>query len=90
MLVLWLFRDDQLTEAKASAEKAYRLLDALYQRSAGDYLVVLDAQRSKLAVSDERGKAETAVGVAMVSLYRAFGGCWTIASLDSGIDVGGG
>ncbi|WP_019867761.1 efflux transporter outer membrane subunit [Methylovulum miyakonense] len=76
----------RLTEAEASAEKAYRLVDALYQHGAGNYLAVLDAQRSKLAVSDERAKAETAVSVAMVSLYRAFGGGWTIASSDSGID----
>jgi NodT family efflux transporter outer membrane factor (OMF) lipoprotein len=70
----------RLTEAEASAEKAYRLVDAVYQRGAGNYLAVLDAQRSKLAVSDERAKAETAVGVAMVSLYRAFGGGWTLDS----------
>jgi outer membrane protein TolC len=70
----------RLTEAEASAEKAYRLVDALYQRGTGNYLAVLDAQRSKLAVSDERAKAETAVGVAMVSLYRAFGGGWTLDS----------
>jgi NodT family efflux transporter outer membrane factor (OMF) lipoprotein len=73
----------RLTEAEASAEKAYRLIDALYQRGAGNYLAVLDAQRSKLAVSDERAKAETAVSVATVSLYRAFGGGWM---LDSAID----
>ncbi|WP_445367759.1 efflux transporter outer membrane subunit [Methylomonas sp. BW4-1] len=76
----------KLTEAEASAEKAYRLVDTLYSRGAGNYLAVLDAQRSKLAVSDERAKAETAVGVAMVSLYRAFGGGWTVDSLVSGID----
>ncbi|OAI03376.1 efflux transporter outer membrane subunit [Methylomonas methanica] len=70
----------QLTEAEASAEKSYRLVDALYQRGAGNYLAVLDAQRSKLAVSDERAKAETALSVAMVSLYRAFGGGWTVDS----------
>lgn len=79
-------RFDQLTEAEASAEKAYQLVDALYKRGAGDYLAVLDAQRSRLEVGDERAKAETAVGVAMVSLYRAFGGGWTVASSDSGID----
>jgi NodT family efflux transporter outer membrane factor (OMF) lipoprotein len=66
----------RLTEAEASAEKAYGLVDALYSRGAGDYLAVLDAQRSQLAVSDERVKAQTAVSVAMVSLYRAFGGGW--------------
>ena len=70
----------QLTEAEASAEKAYRLVDALYQRGASNNLAVLDAQRSKLAVSDERTKAETAVSVAMVSLYRAFGGGWKVDS----------
>jgi NodT family efflux transporter outer membrane factor (OMF) lipoprotein len=73
-------RFGQLTEAEGSAEKAYRLVDAMYQRGAGDYLVVMDAQRSKLAVSDERTKAETEVSVAMVSLYRAFGGGWKVDS----------
>ncbi|PPD33366.1 MAG: transporter [Methylomonas sp.] len=76
----------RLSEAEVSAEKAYRLVDALYQRGADNYLAVLDAQRSKLTVSDERAKAETATSVATVSLYRAFGGGWTIASSDSGID----
>ncbi len=75
----------QLTEAETSAEKAYRLVDALYQRGAGNYLAVLDAQRSKLAVSDERAKAETAIRVAVVSLYRAFGGGWIIEP--SGIHI---
>jgi len=50
-------------------------------------LAVLDAQRSKLAVSDERAKAETAVSVAMVSLYRAFGGGWTSASSDRVVSI---
>ncbi|OAI27121.1 MULTISPECIES: TolC family protein [Methylomonas] len=76
----------KLTEAEASAEKAYRLVDALYQRGAGNYLAVLDAQRSKLGASDERAKAETAVSVAMVSLYRAFGGGWTLDSSVNAIE----
>ncbi|BBL57613.1 efflux transporter outer membrane subunit [Methylomonas koyamae] len=77
----------RLTEAEASAEKAYRLVDTLYSRGAGNYLAVLDAQRGKLAVSDERAKAETAVSVAMVSLYRAFGGGWTANSTNSAVDT---
>jgi outer membrane protein TolC len=76
----------RLTEAEASAEKAYRLVDALYQRGAATYLAVLDAQRSKLELSDERAKAETAVSVAMVSLYRAFGGGWTLDSSVNAIE----
>jgi len=76
----------RLTEAEVSAEKAYRLVDALYSRGATNYLAVLDAQRGKLAASDELAKAETAASVAMVSLYRAFGGGWTANSSKIGID----
>ncbi|MGZ8158249.1 MAG: efflux transporter outer membrane subunit [Methylobacter sp.] len=70
-------RCNRMAEAETAAEETYRLANALYQRGANDYLSVLDAQRSKLAVADERAKAETAVRVAIVSLYRAFGGGWT-------------
>jgi len=42
----------------------------------GDFLSVLDAQRAKLSAEDEQAKAVTAVTVAMVTLYRAFGGGW--------------
>lgn len=69
-------RRDRMSEAETAADQAYRFADALYQRGVNDYLSVLDAQRSKLAVADERAKAETAVRVSIVSLYRAFGGGW--------------
>jgi len=75
----------QLTLAEDAANQAHRLVDALYKQGAGDYLAVLDAQRSTLAVSDERTKAKTAVNVAMVSLYRAFGGGWRLDSSANGI-----
>ncbi|MDD5113193.1 MAG: TolC family protein [Methylobacter sp.] len=70
-------QSNRLSQAETAAEQAYRSANALYQRGANDYLLVLDAQRSRLAVADERAKAETAVRVAIVSLYRAFGGGWT-------------
>jgi NodT family efflux transporter outer membrane factor (OMF) lipoprotein len=70
--------NEQLSQAETSAEKAYRLAEALYRQGAGDYLTLLDTQRSKLAASDERAKAGTALQVSMVSLYRAFGGGWTV------------
>jgi len=69
-------RRDRMTEAETSAEEAYRLANGLYRHGADDYLSVLDAQRTQLAVADERAKAETAVHVALVSIYRAFGGGW--------------
>lgn len=67
---------DQLLQAETAAEQTYRFANALYHRGASDYLSVLDAERSKLATADERVKAETAVRVALVSIYRAFGGGW--------------
>lgn len=71
-------QSNRLLQAETAAGQAYRFANALYQRGANDYLAVLDAQRSQLAVADERAKAETAVRVSIVSLYRAFGGGWTV------------
>ncbi|HEY8096819.1 MAG TPA: TolC family protein [Methylobacter sp.] len=71
-------RRNRMSEAETAAEEAYRLANALYHQGASDYLSVLDAQRSKLVVADERAKAETAVRVSIVSLYRAFGGGWDV------------
>lgn len=74
-------RHNQLLKAETAAENTYRSSEALYQRGARDYLSVLDAQRTKLLINDERVKAETAVRVSLVSLFRAFGGGW-VANLD--------
>ena len=71
-------RREQLLKAETAAEKTYRSSEALYQRGASDYLSVLDAQRTKLSINDERVKAETAVRVSLVSLSRAFGGGWPV------------
>ena len=71
-------RREQLLQAEIAAEKTYRFSEALYQRGASDYLSVLDAQRTKLSINDERVKAETAVRVSVVSLCRAFGGGWAV------------
>jgi NodT family efflux transporter outer membrane factor (OMF) lipoprotein len=69
-------RKTELAQAALAADRAYRTADAFYQRGLTDFLSVLDAQRAKLSAEDEQTKAETAVTVSMVSLYRAFGGGW--------------
>jgi len=74
-------RKKQLSEAERSAQKAYQSTDALYQRGVKDYLSLLDARRNTLTVGDERAKAQTAMCVSMVSLYRAFGGGWDDGSV---------
>lgn len=70
-------RRDQLVRAETAAERSHAHAHAFYQRGAVDFLSVLDAQRTRLSTSDERTKAETAARVALVSLYRAFGGGWS-------------
>jgi multidrug efflux system outer membrane protein len=70
-------RRDQLVLAETAAERSHAHAHAFYQRGAVDFLSVLDAQRTRLSTSDERTKAETAVRVALVSIYRAFGGGWS-------------
>jgi multidrug efflux system outer membrane protein len=70
-------RHDQLVRAETAAERSHAHAHAFYQRGAVDFLSVLDAQRTRLSTSDERSKAETAVRVALVSIYRAFGGGWS-------------
>lgn len=69
-------RYNRLAEAEAAAEHARHSTEALYQRGAADYISVLDAKASKLSVLDENIKARTSALVALVSLYRAFGGGW--------------
>ena len=66
----------QLQQAAEATARAHDLADAFYTRGVTDFLSVLDAQRAKLSAEDELTKAETAVTVSMVSLYRAFGGGW--------------
>ena len=69
-------RQRQLSEAEKSAKKAYQPTEALYQRGVKDYLSLLVARRNTLTAGDERVKADTALCVSIVSLYRAFGGGW--------------
>lgn len=68
---------ERLLQAEASAEQSRREADALFRQGATDLLGVLDAQRSKLQISEQRIGAATAIAVATVSLYRAFGGGWS-------------
>lgn len=69
-------RQTELAQATIAADRAHRTADAFYQRGLRDFLSVLDAQRAKLSAEDEEIRAQTAVTVSMVSLYRAFGGGW--------------
>jgi outer membrane protein TolC len=79
-------RRDQLIEAESAADRSHTYAEAFYQRGATDFLSVLDTQRTRLSASDERAKAETAVRISLVLIYRAFGGGWPGKSLVSQVD----
>jgi NodT family efflux transporter outer membrane factor (OMF) lipoprotein len=68
---------DQLQQAETAAYQSVQHAHAYFETGAADRLSVLDAQKGRLEIQDERTKAETAVAVAVVSLYRAFGGGWS-------------
>ncbi len=71
----------RISEASLSAEQTHREKETLYRLGAGDYLSVLDAQKNQLAVEGELSKTGTALYVSLVSLYRAFGGGWSVTNI---------
>ncbi len=66
----------QLLQAQLAATQAVHSTQSLYQHGAGDYVTALEAQLNQLILKDAVLKSETARRVALVSLYRAFGGGW--------------
>jgi NodT family efflux transporter outer membrane factor (OMF) lipoprotein len=69
-------RSHLLTEAVVATRRAVELANARYQKGLGDYLVVLDAQRSLYQAEDQLAQSERAVTQGLVSLYKALGGGW--------------
>ena len=43
-----------------------------------DFLTVLDAQRTQLAVEDQLAQSQTRTVTALVAVYKALGGGWEI------------
>ncbi len=74
-------RQGRLMQAEGAAQRSYAQAEAFYQRGAADFLAVLDAERIRLAASDQCAKGQTAVSISLVSLYRAFGGGWREAQV---------
>jgi len=69
-------RRDKLQQAVDESRRAVELASELYLRGLGDFLSVLDAQKSRYALEDELARSETNVVVDLVALYKALGGGW--------------
>ncbi len=69
-------RLDQLRQARRSAATSLDLATELYRAGVGDYLAVLEAQRSLLDLDLAVSEAESAAAVQSALLYKALAGGW--------------
>lgn len=73
-------RMQALVDAEASAREAYRLSMERYRVGTIDYQALLNTQRSLLTAQNNRVQARLDVLVALVQLYKALGGGWTLSA----------
>ncbi len=66
--------EDQLRAGAAAASEAARLARLRYDVGAGDYLAVLDAERTQLDLEDQHVQAASNRATALAALYKALAG----------------
>ena len=69
-------RQAALAEAVAANRRALELANELYTKGLGNFLNVLDAERSLYQTADQLADSERAVADNLVALYKALGGGW--------------
>ena len=69
-------RHRSLAEAVAANRHAVALSTELYTRGLGDFLSVLESQRSLFGSEDQLVQSERAVVANLISVYKALGGGW--------------
>jgi multidrug efflux system outer membrane protein len=73
-------RRDYLRESQRSAKDATALARQRYEGGIADFLPVLDAQRTQLAVEAELAQSETRTATDLIALYKALGGGWELGA----------
>jgi len=69
-------RQRALAEAVAANRRSLELANELYAKGLGNFLNVLDAERSLYQTADQLADSERAVADNLVALYKALGGGW--------------
>lgn len=69
-------RHGALTESERSCQRAMDLASGRYRGGLADFMEVLDAHRSLLAVQDQVTESRRRLGHSLVLLYKALGGGW--------------
>ena len=67
-----------LVEAVKSSTRAADLAQQRFEAGLTDFLQVLDAQRTLLEAENQLANAHTAAATALVAVYKAAGGSWTV------------
>ncbi len=65
-----------LTDAVTASRGAVDLANERYTKGLGDFLNVVDAERSLYQAQDQLAESQSAVSVDLVALYKALGGGW--------------
>ena len=60
-----------------ASREAAKLARVRYKEGSTDFLVLLDAERTRLAAEDDLTAAQTAANTDIVALYKALGGGWS-------------
>jgi multidrug efflux system outer membrane protein len=66
--------EDELRAGAAAAAEGARLARMRYDVGAGDFLSVLDAERTQLELEDQHVQAATRRATALAALYKALAG----------------
>ena len=74
---------DALDEAVQNDRRALELANDLYIKGLGEFLNVLDSERSLYLAEDQLAQSEQTVAINLISLYKALGGGWETAEAKS-------
>jgi multidrug efflux pump len=73
-------RRDYLASAVRSSSEAVDLAQQRYNSGITEFLTVLDAQRTHLALQDQLTQSQTRTATALVAVYKSLGGGWNPAA----------
>lgn len=69
-----------LQRALNASNQAAEIASKKYEVGSGDFLTVLDAQRSQLVVSAELAQSDMQVLLNLIAVYKSLGGGWELAA----------
>ena len=76
-------RRDHLASAALAAGDAVSLANQRYESGIADFLTVLDAQRTQLAIEEQLAESQTRTATSLIAVYKALGGGWEIEQSSS-------